>query len=297
MKKLFFTLLILCQFSVSAFAMNYIVGAKGGYFEWRPYVQDMKGSGIEEMNNGNGVLYGPVLSVMLLPELSFSFAALYGNQSAFWSNNGTVKKWGPGNEITADSGTNYAEITRLDIDSAISYTIFENFKLIAGYKYQKIDCDISITFVTLDDGNGRVYNELVTIETPSQGPAFGFGYTMPLGSNIFCAVNITGLYMFGKYEITENTMKAYEADSNTIVLRTEWNMPGGPWDIRQYGFNIEPVFGANVQDNLIMTIGGRFQLIRTQFVDKPLMSGDQIAPDGWMNDYLYGVFAGIMYMF
>lgn len=305
MKRLFLALIFLTQFTFSAAAMEFIAGVKGGYFEWKPYIQDMKGSGIEDIETGSGALYGPVFSLLITRELSLSVAALYGNQSAFWSNNNDYKQFGP--QYVTATGTYYADITRLDIDSALSYAIFDNFKLIAGYKYQKIECDISLTVVTIDSTynySSTLYED-VLVKTPSQGPAFGFGYTLPVGSNIFCAINLTGLYMWGSYELAEDLFRQYRPVDDNLIADPDQDMAEGlpSWKIRQYGFNMEPTFGANIQEHLIMTLGLRLQLMRVQFVDKPEVGGGgggdtvQIAPDGWMNDYLYGVFASILYMF
>ena len=90
-------------------------GAKTGYFVWQPYFKDMKGSGVEELETGSGVLYGPTLGVILTDDISFSAVALYGTQSTYWDNENTVKPFGP--QTIISTGNFYGEIDRVDLDS------------------------------------------------------------------------------------------------------------------------------------------------------------------------------------
>jgi len=82
MKRTVVTILAaLVVFTLSpVFALDFMVGAKSGYYVWVPYFRDMKGSGIEDIDSGSGVLYGPVVSVLITPDLSLSVAGLFGSQ-------------------------------------------------------------------------------------------------------------------------------------------------------------------------------------------------------------------------
>jgi hypothetical protein len=69
--------------SVPLFALEFIVGAKAGYYVWQPYLKEIEG--FEDVDRGDGVLYGPILSLLITENLSFSIAALTGKQSKHWS--------------------------------------------------------------------------------------------------------------------------------------------------------------------------------------------------------------------
>jgi hypothetical protein len=72
---LIIVLLMACLVLSPASAIDFIVGAKSGYYVWVPYFKDMKGSGIEDMDQGSGVLYGPVFSVLIPPISHFLWLA------------------------------------------------------------------------------------------------------------------------------------------------------------------------------------------------------------------------------
>ena len=59
-------LIMICSAYSPAFAVDFILGAKAGYYVWGPYFRDMTMSGIEDIDSGSGVLYGPVISVLFL---------------------------------------------------------------------------------------------------------------------------------------------------------------------------------------------------------------------------------------
>ena len=83
-KKILISALLIVIFSIPASAMNFIVGAKGGYSVWQPYFKDVGGF-FENIETGTGVLYGPVLSAIITEDLSFSLAGLTGEQSTQWT--------------------------------------------------------------------------------------------------------------------------------------------------------------------------------------------------------------------
>jgi len=112
----------------SVSAAEYLVGVRGGYFIWDPWLKDLAPL-FEEMETGSGALYGPVASVLLTEDLSMSFSGLFGSQT--------------GEGITEDipDSADYQtlkysfNIFRMDLDAALSYRVMENFKIFAGYKY------------------------------------------------------------------------------------------------------------------------------------------------------------------
>ncbi len=268
--------LLVAGCAVPAFAVDFLVGAKTGYYVWEPYFKDMKESGVEELETGSGVLYGPTIGVLLTDDLSFSAVALYGTQSTYWKNDRTPKIFGT-NSITS-TGTFYSEITRVDVDSALSYRLAEKFKLFVGYKYQYTETTIRGTFISEQPGSAYVQVGDVLMEVPSHGPALGVGYSDTIGSNFFVSCNLSGLYMFSRHKFTRNRWDSYELDAVSIVDINTMETNGIGFDTRQIGLNVEPSVGMSVGD-VVATLGVRFQWVRIQFIDEPVI----------------GVFVGAMY--
>jgi hypothetical protein len=291
-------IILMFLFSLSAtplFALDFILGAKAGYYVWIPYFKEMKGSGVEEIDRGAGILYGPIVSVLFTPDLSFSVALLTGRQSAYWSNMNTEKTFG-GEDITS-TGTFYAYMLRTDVDSALSYRVSERFKIIAGYKYQHVRTYLKATFREVRTDGEYLAQGDVRILTPSHGPALGLGFTQPLGDVFFAAVNLSGLYMWSKLDFERNQWDGYIPDGVKSFEFSPSQVQTKTLETRQIGLNLEPSFGANIQKNFLFTLGFRFQWVQTEFVDDPVIGGVKIAPDGWISDYIYGVFVSAMYLF
>lgn len=106
-----------------------MVGAKGGYFVWRPLIKDVNADWASSVKNGTGMLAGPIISLSVTKDLELTFAGLIGKQNSSWDEN------------TMD-GSNpvHAKYTwdakRYDTDSAINYSLTPHIRIFAGYKYQ-----------------------------------------------------------------------------------------------------------------------------------------------------------------
>jgi hypothetical protein len=294
MKKIALTIVLLMACSVlsPAAAMDFIVGAKSGYYVWVPYFKDMRGGGIEDIDQGSGVLYGPVFSILITPDISFSLAGLTGIQSTYWNSNDEMKDWQA--KPSRVNGTYYVNIRRTDIDSALSYRLSENFKVFLGYKYQQIETKLRATVraEVLATGVQTLYEGKVDIELPSHGPALGVGYSLSLGSGYFVASNLSLLYMWSEFDAKENRWDVYQPDTVTYFNFFDGNYPLPKYDTKQVGINFEPSIGVKVGERTIYTLGFRFQWIRTKFVDDA-----PFAPSGWMNDYIYGAFVSVLFIF
>lgn len=289
--------LMVAGFAVPAFAVDFLVGAKTGYYVWQPYFKDMKGSGVEELETGSGVLYGPTLGVILTDDISFSAVALYGTQSTYWDNENTVKPFGP--QTIISTGNFYSEIRRVDLDSAFSYRVSESFKVFLGYKYQYTETTVRGSFLSTDPAlpnNDRFQVLDAVIQVPAHGPALGIGYSRTIESNFFISMNLSGLYLFSRHKFAEDQIKTYEVTGAAQIdlQSTNEGATGRTYATQQMGLNAEPAVGI-VVGNVVATLGVRFQWVRIRFIDKPMIDTVQFGPTGWMNDYLYGVFVGAMY--
>jgi hypothetical protein len=268
-------------------AVDYMIGLRSGYYSWEPYLKEVDGSGMSDMDWGTGILYGPVLSVMFTGDLSFSLASLVGKQSTHWQS--TFSEFDSTTEVT---GNYYFEAFRADFDSALSYRLGDNFKIFAGYKYQYMELKYSYTEIRTDPSN--VVTEINVVpgesqKSPFHGPAAGIGVSQPLTEHYFLTASLSALYMLGTVEFDGNR---YSASSPGFVLQ-DHSGDNIKLKMRQIGMNFEPAIGMNPGDNLpIVTIGFRYQGSKIQFT-----GNSEDMTDKWLNDTILGVFVTIVYMF
>jgi hypothetical protein len=270
-------------FSQPASAMDYILGAKGGYFIWDPYLKEV-GPGFKDMKNGDGVLYGPVASIMFTQDLSFSLSGLFGKQSTHWMSENSSE-----GSSELKTSNNSFDIQRYDVDSALSYKLTDHFKIFAGYKYQYQKVQVRNVKYSVDASGDptNIMLEKTDVKIPyNGGPALGLGVSAPLGERFFFASNISALYMWGKFHMDGNGY--------------EYNISGSTWTshpqkidtkTKMRGINIEPTVGGSMGEGMpIFTLGVRFQWTQVHIQDKGTMNIEK----NWANDYLYGVFVSII---
>lgn len=291
MKKFFTVILMIFAVTAGNFttasATDFLIGVKGGYFVWDPYLKRCGSVQFEQMENGSGELYGPVLSAMFTSDLSISVSGLFGSQSAHWISEDYIQPTETGSYYT---GNFSMDVKRTDIDSALSYRLTENFKIFAGYKYQYNDMEFkSVKFkrnVSDDHLQAAIY-ENTTIKMPFNGPAAGIGFSSPIAEKFFFAANLSALYMWGKFKFDSSDYSYGPSGSlgsgggniNGVTLRTR-------------GLNFEPTAGASMGEGLpIFTVGIRFQWSQTKFIDAPSDSG---LNDKYNNDYQYGLFVSVV---
>lgn len=292
LKRLLLSLIILSVYSIPASAESFMIGAKGGYYVWVPYFQDIGGF-FESGEKGTGVLYGLAMSALVTSDLSFSVSGLTGKQSTEWSKD--LESVGP-DDIRA--GTYFWTGTRYDLDTALSYRLSEKVKVILGYKYQYIDSVLMQTEGRRKDASPQL-TELShskdTIKTLSHGPAIGAGYAFVFGDGFFAAANLSFLYMKGYLNVKSDF--AYYVPNSTIS--DEWTPKTDGIDlncaISQTGMNFEPSLGYKPAENgLIFTLGFRFQWLRTKF-ENLTQDEESNLTTKTMNDYQYGIFVSVLY--
>lgn len=292
MKKCITVLLMIFAITAGSFstvsAMDFLVGAKGGYFVWDPFIKRIGVTQFEQIDTGSGVLYGPVFSVLFTPDLSLSVSGLMGTQSTSW----TSENFTSDSDSNPRTGTFTLDMDRIDVDSALSYRLTDNFKIFAGYKYQRsIMTQESVTYERrLSSTQITTRHEYIEITMPVNGPALGLGFSAPIGERYFFAANLSALYMWGKMDFDS---KEYEYDStvsSTIQSKNESNkIKGIKVNIR--GINFEPTIGASMGEGMpIFTLG-----VRTQWSQLKIVDGDKINADAkWCNDYQYGLFVSVV---
>jgi len=280
--------------TLPAFAVDFMLGAKAGYFVWDPYINEIGGGGLEDLEYGSGILYGPVISVSFTPDLTFSVSGLFGTQSAHWYSPDQLTTVGGGGQYNI-SGTYFVEIDRIDIDSALSYRLTEKMKVFAGYKYQRGLFTMKSTERRYDPvgANDLVYDGYMKINIPAHGPALGLGFSQPLGSQFFAAANLSGLYMFNLGKMKEQKYKEYLASNGLEFLGVVETGTPISLEAEQIGFNFEPAVGGLFESvGIVVTLGARLQYTWIRF-NNP----EDVLPDGWSPDIQYGLYMTVLYNF
>jgi len=290
MKKL--TLLsVICTLLFSAvplMAADYIIGAKGGYFVWRPFLRDIPGSDFSTLESGTGALAGPIFGIAFTDDITLSVSGLFGQQTAQWSMGNTFNE----KEGKYESTTSYMQEQRYDIDTALSYQVIPGLRVFIGYKYQYLEVDWIFSKRKAGDATSMsVEEEDVVFEIPLQGIAVGGSYTAQFSDLYFFSMTISGIFMRGKFKYSSHEIN-YRTYESTAITGTP-DDESATWDMQQIGFNFEPAIGIRTSGPII-TLGVRYQLLRTQFYNTE--ASNDGPGDNWMNDQLYGVFMSVMFV-
>ncbi len=270
-------------------AMDYLVGAKGGYFVWDPYLTRLGHPQFKDMKKGSGVLYGPVVSVLFSSDLSLSVSGLFGTQLADWTSKDFIR----GNSTSYTTAKFTTAADRMDVDSALSLRLTENFKVFAGYKYQNFDMEMkSVGFERNATGLTSAEVQDIEIKMPFHGPAAGIGFSAPLGDRFFFASNLSAIYMWGNFEFKSNGYQ-YRAN-DTIKYPGGGNGSVSGIKMNTRGLNLEPTVGASMGEAMpIFTLGVRMQWSQTKFLNAEKIE----IKEKWCNDYQYGLFVSIVQPF
>ena len=279
--------LLLC--AVPLMAADYIIGAKGGYFVWKPFLRDIPGNEFSTLESGTGALAGPVLGIAFTGDITLSVSGLFGEQTAQWS---------VGNSYVAEdddyqSLTCYMQEQRYDIDTALSYQLIQGLRVFLGYKYQYLEVDYIKTRRTAENATMMGLEEdKMVFEIPLHGVAIGGSYAAPISDLYFFSVSLSGIFMRGKFKVTEYEME-YNTGTSTAITGTP-ESGNQTWDLQQIGFNFEPAIGIRTSGPII-SLGVRYQYLRSQFYKQEATSNDGPS-NNWMNDHLYGVFMSVMFV-
>ncbi len=286
---------LLCTTSV--FAIDYVLGARAGFFFWRPFYKDMpSGTGLDDIRTGHGGLYGPILAVNFTEQITLSVSGLFGQQTTQWhtwdgynvSNEGTQYQY---------SRTSYVEANRYDVDSALSYALIRGLHIFIGYKFQYMGMDWYSTerIYLITDNRTEIRNDKFEFKVPFNGFALGIGYSANLSNLYYFTISLSGIYARGQFKVYQISTE-YNDTGFVPSTPTEPNPRDESQNIKihEYGINIEPSVGIRTPGPLV-TLGIRYQLLRNQFYNLDSSGGDG-PDDRWMNDHLYGIFVSVMYV-
>lgn len=260
-----------------------MIGAKGGYFMWRPMLKDAGADWSSSVKNGTGMLAGPVISLSLTDNLAVTIAGLFGKQSSSWDMNETS-----GTDII--HGQYIFDAIRYDVDSALNYTLTPNIKIFAGYKYQYFNVDFKQFMMRYDNSDIKYSSiEKVTYESPSHGPALGIGLAHALNETYFITGNLSFIYFI--QSSIDIKMNKNNINDGASITRT---MESVTLNFKQYGLNFEPSIGAKISESIIATLGAR--VVWTSYTLKEDHSQMGLSKGDVWKDYLYGVFVSVVYM-
>jgi hypothetical protein len=276
-------------FTGPLFAADYIIGAKGGYYVWRPFLRDIPGTEFSTLESGTGALAGPVLGIVFTDDITLSVSGLFGEQTAQWSVDNTYNA----EKNSYESLTCYMQEQRYDIDTALSYQLMKGFRVFLGYKYQYLEVDWVKTRRTAESATKmRLEEDKLVFEIPLHGIAVGGSYAAPISDLYFFSVSLSGIFTRGKFRVIEHENE-YDTNDSTAIIGTP-ESGTQTWDMQQIGFNFEPAIGIRTAGPII-TLGVRYQYLRSQFYNQEATSNDGPS-DNWMNDHLYGIFMSVMFV-
>jgi hypothetical protein len=309
MKRVIFIVLITVAFGVGTisglYSMEFIVGAKVWYANWDPVLKDagkeVPWMGWQHFETGSGWLYGPNVGITLSDRFNLSVSYLYGKMYAQFEADYRAAEGSEGT-ILDYSLVGKNDITRQDLDSALSYQLFSWLKVFAGLKYQICDSTMKQSggqWYVSGPGGSHTDNDgflkvKMKFKQTNYAPALGLGVSYALGSMFALTANLSALYMKGAEDISHQA-SLYRADDFTGP--TDYGSFDLSMDIEGYGVNVEPAILLFLNDiNTIIVLGFRYQYVNYDGTwDDPPEGVDKTFEN--MSDMLYGAYFSVLYKF
>lgn len=238
---------LLCFLPFNATAGTYISGVKYWHANWDSAILDWFEEDIAisfqenriplktDSDPGNGYLYGPLIGYQTDNEkLTFSFAPMiFSSFDQDWE--------GSAGTMDLDGKVN---LERKDYDFVVGYNISRYFKGYLGYKYQEMEMDFELSYMTLTTGRTTFnYN----IESTVHIPSVGLGGFFPLHEKLVAGLQLGLLYAIPDLKITE--------DSSGAENIKPWPKPG---------FNVEGSLTYQLSGNIVLQAGYRYQVFELE---------------------------------
>jgi hypothetical protein len=218
------------------------LGAKAWYGTWDSGVlnwlekdigSSFQANGVAFQANsdpGTGYLAGPLFGYQTDDnKWSFSFAPMViSSFSQDWKGSATAMNLS--GSVTLD---------RRDYDLAVNYLVSKQFKVFAGYKYQDMEIDFSLTY---EAGMGQVH-DTYHLTSNAHIPTVGVGVVQPMGDRFTISGQLGILYSILDLKITNGAGRTEDI----------WPHPG-------LGFNVEANVNYQPLRSLIAQVGYRYQV-------------------------------------
>jgi hypothetical protein len=284
-------------------ALELIAGAKVWYANWIPWLRDAGQTaedryfGFQNVETGGGWMYGVSASIRFTETLSLSVAYLYGvlDSSFEHEDRGFIKsESGPQEVEFYQTGT--AEITRQDLDTALNYSMTSWLKVFIGYKYQPIEIDTDQVGAEHNHTTGNNFFKKMTqtIELENHCPALGFGVSFPLTDIFVLNASVSLLYLTGSMDYKLKIRTYQNADISQPPL--DGDDIRGEMDLTGWGFSIDPSMVVVLQENIILVVGFRYQMIAVDGEYKTIGTSEELTYTD-MRDHVYGAYLSAMYRF
>lgn len=284
-------------------ALELIAGAKIWYANWIPWLRDAGQTaedryfGFQNVEIGGGWMYGISASMRFTESLSLSVSYLYGvlDSSYEHEDRGFIRsESGPQDVEFCQTGT--AEIARQDLDTALNYSVMSWLKVFIGYKYQPIEIDTDQVGAEHNHTTGTNYFKKMTqtIELENHCPALGFGVSYPLTDMFVLNVSASLLYLTGSMDYKLKIRNYPDADISQPPLAS--GDIRGEMDLAGWGFSVDPSLMVLLQENIILVVGFRYQMISVDGDYKSEESSEELTYTD-MRDHVYGAYLSAMYRF
>lgn len=195
------------------------VGANVWYNRWQPAFMDGKVIHVnfntsatplrpsiidgDDFKGRNLPLYGPLLSVKLFNRVSVSSVFMYGH--TVYRVRGLARQYSIPLMITPNGAIQYTQrdyrrsVSKMDVDSSLSYHLTPYLSLFAGYKYQSYRYDERMLSYAI--GPGIVIREKRRKNNHSHGAGLGISANVQLYRTIYFQASASGIIMRGRDSI------------------------------------------------------------------------------------------------
>lgn len=227
----------------NAAAGTFILGVKYWHADWDSAILDWFEKDISlsfqenrlqlkaESDPGQGYLYGPLLGYQTdNGKWTFSFAPMvFSSFDQDWDGSaGTM-------DIEAE-----VNLERKDYDFMIGYNLSKYIKGYLGYKYQEMEMDFDLSYITLTSGEITFnYN----VESRVHMPSVGVGGFYPMHEKVVAGLQLGLIYSIPDLKISEDS-------TGTDNIK--------PWP--NLGFNTECTLTYQPLSNFILQLGYRYQV-------------------------------------
>lgn len=295
-----FSLMIFTE--TNSYSVEFIAGAKIWYVNWMPWLRDAGQTaedryfGFQNVELGNGLMYGVSGSLRITDEITASVSYLYGVLDSNFEHED--RGWIRGESGLEDKKfrqVGSAEIKRHDLDSALAYSVLSWFKVFAGYKYQPLKIKIK------QEGVEKIYTPASrkytimkqNLDMQNHCPAIGVGVSKPLSDVFVFNFNLSALYLTGttdySLEINSYTNADLDTPGPTQNISAEMKQTG-------WGCNVEPSVVAIIGGDILIVLGFRYQVVMIDAIYKDKEQGTE-TPYSNMKDHVFGAYLNVMYRF
>lgn len=305
---------ILCETAASAAPVDLSIGGTAWYIWWKPAWADAKTMSM--FFNGLPVPsiledakdFKPSSNFMGGPVISIGFLNRWSIQSVFTIGRFRARSTGLAADLMLDPGitntgitSGYKKYTRdivkWDSDTSIGCAVHRMVKIFAGFKSQgyryeeRLD---DIIFVATPE----LMSRRISDDVRAYGCGLGLGLSIPLATDFFLQMSVSGLTLWSFEKITIDRKKSLMTDTGSLFPLLI-NPPRGRYF--SYGGTASLSFAYVIQKiNTTLSLGGRYQLLYNRqhntYYDLPANRASMNIIDR-QYDHFFGITLSAIYTF